>query len=62
MLILLNQLHQLHATNYIHMDESHKHDVEQVKPDTEDLPNDSIYIKYKNSQNYTARSQTSVYS
>lgn len=43
------------------MDESPKHNVEQVKPDKEDLPNDSIYIKYKNSQNHTARSQTSVY-
>ena len=35
------------------VDESHKHNGEQMKADTkEDVLSDSIYIKYKNSQNY----------
>lgn len=55
MLILL---HQLHTTIWMNLQTY----VEPVKPDTEeDLPNDSIQST-KNSQNYTARGQTSVYS
>lgn len=45
--ITQNEAEQITIT-CINIDESHKHNLEQKKPDTKDVLSNSIYINFKN--------------